>query len=305
MLIQNHLFTSEAETLSYIDECEAGYDREVETAVKAALAKPGLRFITLTGPTCSGKTTTADRFKALAAKEGKRLIVISIDDFYKNNGDGVDRVNVDHSVALDYDSVNALDLECLYLCAKGIEEGKRVYLPRFNFTNGFRSGYYTYDRDENDIIMLEGLQAIYPEVIALLPPEHTVRIYISVGDELSVLGRTFSRRDIRLIRRIVRDYNYRAASAEFTLYLWDGVVKNEDKNILPYVNEVPISINSLLGYEMNIIKRRFMDVTDSLGEESRYYGECQRLRGLIEGLPEIDEKYLPANSVYREFIKTN
>lgn len=301
MITQNYRFTDEAEIIGCVSCAEDGYDAQIKEAVRHLTANPALTFITLSGPTCSGKTTSARRLTEELIAYGRRVHIISIDNFFRNNS-AVDRRNVNHDIETDYDSADALDLEYFAECARGITEKRRVYLPIFNFLTGMRSCYTIFEPCEDNIVIFEGLQAIYPEVLSQLPADRCGQLHVSVDEDLTVCGQSFTRREIRLIRRIVRDFKFRGASPEFTLFLWNSVIKNEDKNIIPYTAQIPIRINTLLLYELNIIKRDFITIMDQVKPDSRYNEDSAELYARFDNIPAIDKSYLPANSVYREFL---
>ncbi len=301
MITQNYKFESESEIISCILRSEAGYDEQIKETARLLTHNPDLTFITLSGPTCSGKTTTALRLTEEFVARGHRVRTVSIDNFFRDNLD-TNRLIVNSDVEKDYDSVDALDLECFEECVRGITEKRHVYLPTFDFITGKRSAYTLFEPYDDYYIIFEGLQAIYPEVLSLLPADKFAQLHVSVDDDLSVCGQIFTRREIRLIRRIVRDYKFRGSSPEFTLFLWNSVTKNEDINISPYINDIPIRINSLLLYEMNIIKNDFLDIMTQVKPDSRYYDDCTAFISRFDKIPAINKSYLPENSVYREFL---
>ncbi|MDD4774162.1 MAG: hypothetical protein PHZ09_11280 [Eubacteriales bacterium] len=301
MIIQNHKFENESEIISCIAGSESGYDEQIKTAAQRLTQNPELKFIALSGPTCSGKTTTAERLTEEFAALNHRVRTVSIDNFFRDNSEH-DRSDISDNTEKDYDSADALDLVCFAECVRGITQKQHVYLPTFDFIKGKRSSYTLFEPEDDYYVIFEGLQAIYPEVLSLLPEDKYAPLHISVDDDLCVSGRYFDRREIRLIRRIVRDYKFRGASPEFTLFLWNSVVKNEDKNIMPYVDDIPLRINSLLSYELNIIKDDFLAIMGQIKPDSRYYDIGAEFISRFDAIPAIDKSYLPKNSVYCEFL---
>ncbi len=301
MMTQNFKFEDEAEITGCIASAEAGYDEQITEAARLLTANPALTFIMLSGPTCSGKTTTAKRLTEEFNRRGHRVRTVSIDNFFRGSPE-TDRRTVSLTDEKDYDSADALDLGYLEECVRKITDKEHVYLPAFDFLTGRRSSYTLFEPYEDYYVIFEGLQAVYPEVLSLFPPDKYAQLHISVEDDLTVSGRFFTRREIRLIRRIVRDYKFRGASPEFTLFLWDSVTRNEDINIMPYVGGIGIRINSLLLYEMNMIKEDFLEIIGQVKPDSRYYDECVSLSSRFDAIPAINKRYLPKNSVYREFM---
>lgn len=300
MLIQNYKFNDENEITDVIAAAEANYEAQICRAAEAASDHPELRFVILSGPTCSGKTTTASRLTDSFASYGRKIIVISIDDFYRDNNGSR---SVDSTRKVDYESADAIDLEYFDECTTLIENGMPCSLPNFDFKTGKRAGYRPYNPHPEDVILFEGIQGVYPEIVSLLPADKLSRLYITVGEDITVRGIHFDRREVRLIRRIVRDYNCRNAEPDFTLFLWQHVVENEDKNILPRESSVPFHINSLLSYELNMIRDRFLFCVSRVKPSSQYYKITRELAGRMECLPPIDSVYLPEKSVFNEFIK--
>ena len=299
MLIQNHKYRTDGEIRDIIAASESRYDAEIMRAAEAAHSHPELRFVMLSGPTCSGKTTTASRLIDAFSKYGRRVVVVSIDDFYRDN-DG-DRT-IDEDQTVDYESADAIDLEYFDKCTDLIEKGLPCSLPKFDFLAGRRSEYVHYVPHEEDIVLFEGIQGIYPEIVSLIPADKLERIYISVGEDATVSGEHFEKREIRLIRRLVRDYHYRGSEPDFTLYLWREVVANEDKNILPREDSVPFKINSLLSYELNMIKDQFLTVASHAKKEETK-AILDPLAEKLRRIPSLDISYLPHRSVFNEFIK--
>lgn len=301
MITQNYQFADKTEIINCVSRAETDYDAQIKEAVRRLTANTALTFITLSGPTCSGKTTSAKRLTEELISHGYRVHVISIDNFFRNNS-CIDRRNVNCNIETDYDSADALDLEYFAECVYGITEKQKVYLPTFDFLTGMRSCYTLFEPSEDNIVIFEGLQAIYPEVLSLLPADRCGQLHVSVDEDLTVCGQSFTRREIRLIRRIVRDYKFRGASPEFTLFLWNSVIKNEDVNIMPYTAKIPIRINTLLLYEMNMIKCDFITIMEQVKPDSRYFEDSNALTSRFVSIPAIDKSYLPQNSVYREFL---
>ena len=299
MLIQNYKFKTESEIRGVIAASEALYDAEIMRAVEAAKMHPELRFVILSGPTCSGKTTTASRLSESFAALGKRVVAISIDDFYRDTN-GIRTLDE----KLDFESVDAIDLEYFDKCTDLIEKGLASDLPKFDFLTGKRSEYIRYTPHDEDVILFEGIQGIYPEVVSLLPSDKLERIYISVSEDALICGEYFDKREIRFIRRLVRDYHYRGSEPDFTVHLWDEVVANEDKNMIPRESSVPLKINSLLTYELNMIKDQFIAISArAKNDETKVI--VLPIANKLKNVPSLDISYLPERSVFNEFIKRN
>lgn len=292
-------FSSEAEIQAYVNDCEAEYFAEVKAACETAAA--GGSIITLAGPTCSGKTTTARILDDEFLKLGKELHTISIDDFYFDRDVLAERARK-RGEPLDYDSPSTIDLALFGEVIEQIEAKGRIRLPKFDFKSGRRAASEEITVTDGDVFLFEGIQAVYPELTKYLAAHSFTSLFISVEQPLDCGGAVFAPRELRFMRRLVRDARTRGATAEFTCSLWAGVVANEEKHIYPNLGGVDCRIDSLLAYEVSVIKPYVLDLLDTLPSDSAYLGEACILREKLKHVPIIDEKYVPAGSVFREFI---
>ena len=153
-----------------------------------------------------------------------------------------------------------------------------------------------------DIYVIEGIQAVYPEVTARLGDYRS--IFISVTDDVSVNGVTFGRHEVRLLRRIVRDYNFRGATPEFSFHLWDGVRRNEEKNIFPNAGNCDFYLNSFLPYELFVLRKHALPLLADVPLTSVHRPAADALTEKLSALPGLpfDDRTIPQNSVFREFI---
>ena len=279
-------------------ECETDFRTRLDGVVNAVLADDDLRTIALSGPTCSGKTTTANRLIEQIGASGHHAVVISIDDFFLDRNDR-NRVDLEPP---DYDSVEAIDLDYLDIFLTRLRNRQSVLVPKYDFTATRRVGYHEYLPDPLDIYVIEGIQAVYPEVTARLGDYRS--IFISVTDDVSVNGVTFDRNEVRLLRRIVRDYNFRGATPEFSFHLWDGVRRNEEKNIFPNAGNCDFYLNSFLPYELFVLRKHALPLLADVPETSGHRPSADELAKKLSALPELpfDDRRIPQNSVFREFI---
>jgi len=282
----------------FVHSCEADFRARLDAAVNAVLSAPEPSVIALAGPTCSGKTTTANRLIEQIGALGHRAVVLSIDDFFY---DRKDRNRVDLEVP-DYDSVAAIDLDYLSVFLDRLRKRQCVLVPKYDFTATRRVGYHEYCPAPMDIYVIEGIQAVYPEVTALFGDYRGM--FISVMDDVNVNGVAFGRHEVRLLRRIVRDYNFRGATPEFSFHLWQGVRKNEEANIFPNVGSYGVLLDSFQPYELCVIRNHVLPLLGSVPADSIYRREAEELAAKLAGLPELpfDDRMIPQNSVFREFI---
>lgn len=292
-------FSSVEEQKRYIADCEAEYLEDVASA--CAAAQHGGRIITLCGPTCSGKTTTAHILDAAFSARGKALHTVSIDDFYFDRAVLEARAR-ESGMPLDYDSPSTIDLDLFGKVVADIDDGGTVTIPRFDFQTGKRQGYETFSVTEDDVFLFEGIQAVYPELTAYLAGRRYVSLFISVEQPIACGDAVFTPEELRFMRRLVRDARTRGASAEFTFSLWGGVLANEETHIYPNRGNVDQYIDSALAYEVSVIKPQVLSLLDTLPQGSAYRPEAVALRKKLKDVPVIDAALVPAESVFREFI---
>lgn len=283
------------------DAFSASLDHAVETIVKQHIGEnsEAIKIITLSGPTCSGKTTTANRLIHRITETGYHAVVMSIDDFFLDR----ERTNDINSEKPDYDSVKAIDLEEFGLCVERLREGKPTLIPHYDFSTGKRDSYTEYYPSQRDIYIFEGIQAVYPEVVQLLGKNYK-SIFIHVEEDVCADGVTLTRHEIRLLRRIVRDYKFRNAHPEFTLFLWENVRENEERNIYPNAAHCDVVIDSFLTYELFVLAGNVLPLLDGIPADSPYRAEADILADKLSHFrnPYFDESMIPSNSVFREFI---
>ncbi len=299
MIMLPKLLPSHNLTSQFISECEKNFEARLDEVCRGIL-RDNVKIIALSGPTCSGKTTTANKITRALTDHGLEVHLVSIDNFFLDRNEE-DMKRIAEGKPIDYDSVDALDLDYLKKCAVSIIKGDPTELPVYSFTHKKRTHYESVDPNDHSVFIFEGIQAIYPEVTALLG-ENYRSVYICVEDDLTVDGNVFAARELRLMRRIVRDYNFRGAAPEFTFYLWQGVAANEDKSIIPFADSVDIKINSFIGYEIYLMKSVLPELLELVPEGSPYRENAKVLLKKLEGIEAISPELVPSSSVLREFI---
>ena len=294
-------FENEEQKRMYVSECEFAFENRLDVAVDAIKANKNHKIITLSGPTCAGKTTTAKKIVSEFAQIGYRVRPISIDDFFLDRDFLLEQAK-GRNGEIDFDSAKAIDLPRLSETVEQILKGGIVKVPHFDFKSGKRVQECEFLCDEKDIYMFEGIQAVYPEFTSLLRGQHYVGVFISVFDELELNGRVYRSEDIRLLRRIVRDFRRRNASAEFTLDLWRSVRQNELDCIFPNVKEDFVFINSLMPYELGMLKPYLFEMLHTVSAGSSHYNFAQKTMACLEDVDVISSEYIPENSLYHEFL---
>ncbi len=295
----NKIFNNDGEKRSFVEECEHRFEKRLSEVCREII-EDGAKIIALSGPSCSGKTTTAAKLTEALCENGCEVHLISIDNFFRER-DTLDREAIMKNGSIDYDSVNAIDLELLSERAASIIAGRPTELPIYDFTLGKCTGYERVDPNDHSVFIFEGIQAIYPEVTALFGDRYK-SVYISVEDDLSVNGVYFRARELRLLRRLIRDYKFRGAAPEFTLFLWRSVAANEDTSILPYADSADIKINSFMAYEAFLMSGVIPELLLAVPENNAYFPKAYELSKRLSGLPEIPVSMIPGGSLMREFI---
>lgn len=297
---------TEEEARTFVKECDDAFFRRLDSVSSEISENKKVNIVGLTGPTCSGKTTMANILINKLSGVGKRVHVISLDDFFHER-EKLDAINKNGEI--DYDSPDTIDIELLSECAEEILRGDRVVLPKYDFLTGKRVKGDVIDADDDDMFIFEGIQVLYPQVASLFKTSDSYKsIYICPKSEIYVAEKLFLPNHIRLLRRLVRDFNFRGASADFTMYLWDSVRRNEDKYIIPNADSCDYIIDSTLGYDINMLApylKRILALPHSgRGKisETKYRSTADEILCEISGVEEMKRSYLTEGSLYREFI---
>lgn len=301
MIEAKAVFHGENEKRAYVEQCEAGFEAALDAAVARVLSEAKSRIVTLSGPTCSGKTTLARKLISEFSEAGRRVHVISIDDFYLDRSVLLERAAASGG-PIDFDSPTTIDMDTFGVAVADILAGRPTAIPRFDFKSGCRSGYETIDPDEQDVYIFEGIQAIYPEVTAHFEGHDYFAVTVYANRGLRVLGEEIDRTELRLLRRLVRDYNFRGATPTFTLELWRSVRANEDLHIIPYLGNADVLLDSTLGYELSVLKPFLLPLLSSIPEDNGFRPEADRIRRVLSHVDEITKSYIPEISLYREFL---
>lgn len=298
MVNVNVLYTNRSAAKRFVDSCESSFKKDVLKVCNNIILNDNSKIITLCGPTCSGKTTTASILTSDLEKKGKRAKVLSVDDFY------FDRDEMKSRNISDFESIDAIDINYFQKVIFDLINCIPVKLPIFDFTTKTRNYTEEYAPFDNDVYIIEGIQAMYPEITKLLKNYNPKSVFISVAKDISLCGVEFNRNEIRLMRRIVRDYFYRNSTAVNTMELWSNVRKNEEANIYPFENRADYIINSLLPYEVFVISKYFMDITADYSVSNPGYELIYSLRDRLSTLltSSITSDMVPQDSVFREFI---
>lgn len=298
MLERNHsIWTKEA-----VHACEARFVARLNEIAEQIGKDSTLHLCTLTGPTCSGKTTAAEMLVTRLADFGKRVHVISIDDFYYPT-DYLKRLSAEKGLSsIDYDSVDTIDLEALRDFTEEIFTASAVHCPIFDFAHGKRTGYREMEIDDRDLFLFEGIQAAYPEVTGLFSEHGSVSLYIAPHTSIVTDHHTFEPNEIRLLRRIVRDENFRNTSAAFTMGMWESVRRNEEAHIFPYIGKEHLHIDSTMPYEIGVLRPYLERMLAQISSESPHRKDADRILAAISETLPLPVDWIGENFLYREFI---
>ncbi|MBF8436752.1 nucleoside kinase [Halanaerobiaceae bacterium Z-7014] len=261
------------------------------------------RVILIAGPSSSGKTTFSHRLATHLRIDGLKPVNISIDDYFVNR----DETPLDKDGNLDFEALEAIDLELFNDHLLRLLQGERVELPEYNFETGKREYNGNYLQIEDDQpILIEGIHGLNERLTEVIPKNHKYKIYVSALTQLNMdYHNRIPTSDTRFIRRIVRDHKYRGHDAETTIDWWPKVRKGEEKNIFPYQENADVIFNSALIYELAVLKKHLIPLLDRIDKSSPAYYEAVRLKELVEPIVPMPELTIPPISVLREFIGGN
>ena len=283
----------------FISECEKVYGEQLTIVTDKICSLHGRVLLMLAGPSSSGKTTTANILKRNLEAKGRSAVVISLDDFYRDQSESF----YFEDGTIDYETVKSIDTEYVTECMENLLHKGKAMLPHFSFKTKVREGYNEVSVREDEIIIVEGLHAISPEITDSLQKENMIKLYVSVSSRIYKDGRVLmTKRDMRFIRRMIRDYHFRDSSVEHTFYLWKGVRMGEDRYLFPFSKRADIKIDSIHPYEVCIFKDIAIKLLDHIGSDSIYYPTALELKDKLRQFESLSESDVPQNSLLKEFI---
>ncbi len=279
---------------------EALQERRIGEIAQTIHDRGTVRFVLVAGPSSSGKTTFSHRLAIQLKSFGLRPHIISMDDYFVNR----DRTPVDIDGNFNFDVIEALDLELFNNDMVDLLNGETIEMPRFDFKTGrrvYKGDFLKFE--ENDILIIEGIHGLNPVSTEQLPDENKFKIYISALTSLNIDEHNrIPSTDARLLRRMVRDYRLRAYSAQDTLRSWKKVRMGEEMNIYPFQEDADAVFNSVLIYELAIIKQFAEPLLLGVRTNEPEYYEAKRLIKFLDYFVGIDPTPVPGNSICREFV---
>ena len=298
-LVETSLINTAAESAqSFVSHCEIEYESRVYAAAGEVLAS-GCHVVMLTGPSASGKTTTAHKLAAALVKRGCPAQVVSLDNFYRNLND-YPRLP---DGSKDYENITALDVPAIRTVLGQLLSQGEADVPVFDFTTENRKPDPQHLVLNGGVCVVEGIHALNPILTEPLPREKVYKIYAGLREEYSHKGqRVLPTRDIRLARRMVRDYKFRGHSLEKTLGMWGSVCAGEDRFIKPFKVEADLLLDTSFSYEPCLLSGQIAPLAGTLPDDSPLAETLNSLAGRFALCDPLDPSLVPADSMLREFL---
>ncbi len=279
---------------------EALHEKKISDLADEILKKKNVKMVLIAGPSSSGKTTFARKLSLALRLNGFKPVTISVDNYFVERQD----TPKDEQGNYDFECIEAIDLKLFNDHLVKLLNGETVEVPKFDFKIGTKIyDGTTMKMGKEDILVIEGIHCLNDRLTSKIPQDEKVKIYIS---DLTVLNIDYFNRisttDTRLIRRIVRDYNFRGYDALTTLKTWYSVNRGEEKNIYPFQEYADYMFNSSLIYELAVFKKYAVPLLKEIDNTHKEYGEAQRIIKLLEYFDDIPDDDIPNTSLLREFI---
>ena len=260
----------------------------------------GARVVLIAGPSSSGKTTSSKRLAIQLMTNYIVPKVVELDNYFVNR----EHTPRDEKGDYDYESLYALDLEQFNKDITDLLAGKEVAMPTYNFKTGEREYLgNTLKLEQGDILLMEGIHGLNPELTQLIPNEQKFRVFVSALTTLNIDDHNWiGTYDNRLLRRIIRDHKYRGCSALETIQRWPSVRRGEDKWIMPFHENADAMFNSSLLFELSVMRNYALPILQQVPSSTPEYAEASRLIKFLNYFEPLDEKEIPSTSLLREFL---
>ena len=283
-----------------INISEALQEKKIAKIAEDIANRQGVKLVLLAGPSSSGKTTSCKRLSIQLAVNGLKPLQISLDDYFVDR----DRTPKDDNGEYDFESIYALNLDLLNEQFNALFRGEEVELPKYDFPSGksVKSGKKL-KMEPNNVLVVEGIHALNPELTAHIPQEQIYRVYASALTTILLDNHNYiPTTDNRLLRRIIRDYKYRGVSAQETIHRWPSVRTGENKWIFPYQENADAMFNTAMLYELSVIKMQAEPLLQQVPENCEEHAEAYRLLKFLKYFKGIPYNNLPPTSLLREFL---
>ena len=287
-------------TTDIINISEALQEKKIAKIAEDIANRKGVKLVLLAGPSSSGKTTSCKRLSIQLAVNGLKPLQISLDDYFVDR----EKTPKDANGEYDYESIYALDLQLINDQFNALFRGEEVELPKYDFQTGKskKSGKKLKMNDTN-VLVVEGIHALNPELTAQIPNEQIFRVYASALTTILLDNHNYiPTTDNRLLRRIIRDYKYRGVSAQETIHRWPSVRAGENKWIFPFQENADAMLNTAMLYELAVIKTQAEPLLQQVPENCEEYAEAYRLLKFLKYFKGIPYNNLPPTSLLREFL---
>lgn len=285
----------ENEPLKLVLDAESNYRGQLFKLAKKIVSTNKIKIVLLAGPSCAGKTTSANLLKQILERYNKHVITISMDDFFLDRSLTPKLPNGSY----DFDSLNALNLQQLEECFTELFTKGKAKFPRFDFLDGINyPDVFTYELKKNTIILFEGLHVLNPEITSRLGTNKFFKVYANALTGFETNSIQLTPRNLRLVRRMIRDIERRGHTPEHTLKMWHDVCEAEDKYIKPFENEADYYINTTHSYEIAVYKKELYALLFNHNEVIRQLDFI----GIFDGSLNLSKKYLPDTTLMWEFI---
>lgn len=283
-----------------INISEALQEKKIAKIAEEIASRKGVKLVLLAGPSSSGKTTSCKRLSIQLAVNGLKPLQISLDDYFVDR----EKTPKDASGEYDYESIYALDLDLINEQFNALFRGEVVELPKYDFQSGkSKKSGNKLKMNDNNVLVVEGIHALNPELTAHIPQEQIFRVYASALTTILLDNHNYiPTTDNRLLRRIIRDYKYRGVSAQETIHRWPSVRAGENKWIFPFQENADAMLNTAMLYELAVIKTQAEPLLQQVPENCEEYAEAYRLLKFLKYFKGIPYNNLPPTSLLREFL---
>ncbi len=279
---------------------EALHEKKISDIADNIVNRKGVKVVLIAGPSSSGKTTFAKRLGIQLRLNGLKPVTISVDNYFVERKD----TPLDADGKYDFECLEAIDLKLFNDHLNTLLNGGEILCPTFDFKEGTKQyNGETMKLADDEILVIEGIHCLNDKLTVSIPKEKKYKVYISALTVLNIdYYNRISTTDSRLIRRMVRDHNFRGYSALHTLQIWDSVNRGETKHIFPFQEEADSMFNTSLIYEICVLKKYLMPLLEEIDNTNPEYAESKRLYEFLKYFEDIEDKYVPENSLLREFI---
>lgn len=284
----------------FVADCEQGYRSQLEAIAERVGDEGKYDVLLLAGPSSSGKTTTAHKLGEAFRRRGKMAPVVSLDDFFL----GMAQYPKRPDGRPDMETVHALDIPLINRCLLELSRNGTALFPQFDFeTSSRKDEWQRITLQKQDILIVEGLHALNPLLVEAIDQERVLKVYVSTRTKfLDGEAEILTPKNTRLIRRMVRDYNFRGHPPLGTISMWDGILEGEEEYIYPFRDKVDFKIDSSLDYEACVFHQYILPILGPVLEDPVFGEKARQIIEIFDAFYDIDHTLIPADSLLREFI---